>query len=48
MPEGLDGGEHTLRHLGDRPTLRTILWSIGFAINTVIFFLPLLRSYMPA
>jgi uncharacterized MAPEG superfamily protein len=39
---------YILTYLGDRPTLRTILWSIGFAINTVIFFLPLLRSYMPA
>ena len=26
-----------------RPTLRSILWSVGFVINVAIFFLPLLR-----
>ena len=34
---------YVLTYLGDRPTLRSILWNIGFAINTAIFFLPLLR-----
>jgi uncharacterized MAPEG superfamily protein len=36
---------YVLTYIGDRPTLRSILWSIGFAINTAIFFLPLLRRY---
>jgi uncharacterized MAPEG superfamily protein len=36
---------YVLTYIGDRPTLRSILWSIGFAINTAVFFLPLLRRY---
>ena len=39
---------YVLTYLGDRPTLRSILWSIGFAINIAIFFVPLIRSYLPA
>ena len=39
---------YVLTYLGDRPTLRSIMWSIGFAINIAIFFLPLIRSYLPA
>ena len=39
---------YVLTYLGDRPTLRSILWSIGFAINIGIFFLPLIRSYLRA
>ena len=39
---------YVLTYLGDRPTLRSILWSIGFAINIAIFFLPMIRSYLPA
>ena len=27
-------------YLGDRPTLRTLLWNLGFAVNTAIFLLP--------
>ncbi len=38
---------YVLTYLGDRPTLRSILWNIGFAINIGIFFLPLIRSYLP-
>ena len=38
---------YVLTYLGDRPTLRSILWSIGFAINIGIFFLPLIRGYLP-
>ena len=34
-------------YLGDRPTLRSILWSIGFAINVAIFFLPAIRGFLP-
>ena len=32
---------------GNRPSLRSILWFLGFAINTAIFFLPLIRRYLP-
>ena len=39
---------YVLTYLGNRPTLRSILWSIGFAINIGIFFLPALRGYLPA
>jgi uncharacterized MAPEG superfamily protein len=38
---------YVLTYLGDRPTLRSILWSIGFAINCAIFFLPAIRNYFP-
>jgi uncharacterized MAPEG superfamily protein len=38
---------YVLTYLGNRPTLRTILWNIGFIINTAIFFLPLIRLYLP-
>ncbi len=36
---------YVFTYLGGRPTLRSILWSIGFTINAVIFFLPAIRSY---
>jgi uncharacterized MAPEG superfamily protein len=36
---------YVLTYLGDRPTLRSILWSIGFAINIGLFFLPALSSW---
>ena len=39
---------YVLTYLGDRPTLRSILWSIGFAINLVIFFMPMLKRLLPA
>jgi uncharacterized MAPEG superfamily protein len=39
---------YVLTYLGDRPTLRSIMWIIGFAINIAIFFLPLIRGYLPA
>jgi uncharacterized MAPEG superfamily protein len=35
---------YVLTYIGNRPTLRSILWTIGFAINVGIFFLPLLRG----
>ncbi len=38
---------YVLTYLGNRPTLRSILWNIGFAINCGIFFLPALRKYLP-
>jgi uncharacterized MAPEG superfamily protein len=37
---------YVLTYVGDRPRLRTILWSIGFVINAAIFFLPLIRVYL--
>ena len=38
---------YVFTYLGDRPTLRSILWSIGFVINFAIFFMPLLRRFLP-
>ena len=38
---------YVFTYLGDRPALRSILWSIGFAINIAIFFMPLIRGYWP-
>jgi uncharacterized MAPEG superfamily protein len=35
---------YVLTYLGNRPTLRSILWVIGFTINVGVFFLPLLRG----
>ena len=34
-------------YLGNRPTLRSILWNIGFAINVAIFFMPAWRRLLP-
>jgi uncharacterized MAPEG superfamily protein len=39
---------YVFTYLGDRPTLRSILWSLGFAINIAIFFMPLIRGYWAA
>jgi uncharacterized MAPEG superfamily protein len=38
---------YVFTYLGNRPTLRSILWSIGFAINIAIFFMPTLRNHLP-
>ena len=38
---------YVLTYFGDRPTLRSILWNIGFAINVAIFFMPVIRGYLP-
>jgi uncharacterized MAPEG superfamily protein len=38
---------YVLTYLGDRPTLRSILWGLGFAINLAIFFMPALRGWLP-
>jgi uncharacterized MAPEG superfamily protein len=38
---------YVLTYLGNRPTLRSILWSIGFAINLGIFFMPMLKRLLP-
>ena len=38
---------YVFTYLGNRPTLRSILWSIGFAINIAIFFMPAWRNHLP-
>ena len=38
---------YVFTYLGDRPRLRSILWSIGFAINLAIFFMPVIRNHLP-
>ena len=38
---------YVFTYLGNRPMLRSILWSLGFAINCGIFFLPLWRKFLP-
>jgi uncharacterized MAPEG superfamily protein len=38
---------YVLTYVGNRPSLRSILWGIGFLITVAIFFLPLLRNYLP-
>ena len=38
---------YVLTYIGNRPRLRSILWNIGFVINIVIFFLPLIRGWLP-
>jgi len=39
---------YVLTYIGNRPTLRSILWTIGFAINAAIFFMPVLKGFLPA
>jgi len=38
---------YVLTYVGNRPTLRSILWTIGFAINAAIFFMPALKQFLP-
>jgi uncharacterized MAPEG superfamily protein len=38
---------YVLTYVGDRPSLRSILWALGFLITAAIFFLPLIRNYLP-
>ena len=38
---------YVLTYIGNRPSLRSILWSVGFIINVAIFFLPLIRRSLP-
>ncbi len=35
---------YVVLYLTDRPRLRSMVWSVGFACNLMIFFSPLLRS----
>jgi uncharacterized MAPEG superfamily protein len=37
---------YVLTYVGNRPSLRSILWALGFLITVAIFFLPLLRRYL--
>ncbi|MHC2337484.1 MAPEG family protein [Bradyrhizobium sp. USDA 4454] len=37
---------YVFTYIGNRPTLRSILWSIGFAINIAIFVLPAIPGYL--
>ena len=34
-------------YIGNRPTLRSILWNIGFALNVAIFFMPAWKRFLP-
>jgi uncharacterized MAPEG superfamily protein len=38
---------YVLTYLGNRPSLRSILWSTGFAINIAIFLMPALKRFLP-
>jgi uncharacterized MAPEG superfamily protein len=38
---------YVFTYIGNRPTLRSILWNIGFAINVGIFFMPVIRGFLP-
>jgi len=38
---------YVFTYLGNRPRLRSILWNIGFTINVAIFFLPLIKGFLP-
>ena len=38
---------YVFTYVGNRPRLRSILWNLGFVINVAIFFLPLLRRFLP-
>jgi uncharacterized MAPEG superfamily protein len=38
---------YVLTYVGDRPSLRSILWALGFVINVAIFFMPAIRTYLP-
>jgi len=38
---------YVFTYIGNRPTLRSILWNLGFAINIAIFFMPAWRKLLP-
>jgi uncharacterized MAPEG superfamily protein len=38
---------YVFTYLGDRPTLRSILWNIGFGFSVAILFMPVLRRFLP-
>jgi uncharacterized MAPEG superfamily protein len=37
---------YVFTYLGGQPTLRSILWTVGFAITVAIFFMPLIKRYL--
>ncbi|MGL6062458.1 MAG: MAPEG family protein [Bradyrhizobium sp.] len=39
---------YVFTYVGNRPRLRSILWNLGFAINIAIFFMPLIKHWLPA
>jgi len=39
---------YVFTYVGNRPTLRSILWALGFAINIAIFFMPAIKGWLPA
>jgi uncharacterized MAPEG superfamily protein len=38
---------YVFTYVGNRPTLRSILWTVAFAINIAIFFMPALKRFLP-
>src|SRR3569623_397512 len=38
---------YVFTYLGNRPTLRSILWTIGFTLNVAIFLMPVLKRFLP-
>ena len=38
---------YVFTYIGNRPRLRSILWTLGFAINIAIFFMPLIKNWLP-
>ncbi len=39
---------YVFTYLGDRPTLRSILWSWDLRSTIAIFFMPAIKAYLPA
>jgi uncharacterized MAPEG superfamily protein len=37
---------YVFTYVGNRATLRSILWTVGFAITVAIFFMPLISGYL--
>src|SRR5258708_33765582 len=38
---------YVLTYIGNRPRLRSILWNVGFTINILFFFRPVIRGHWP-
>lgn len=38
---------YVFTYVGNRPTLRSIMWTVGFAISAAIFFMPALKGFLP-
>src|SRR3569833_2851265 len=38
---------YVLTYVGDRPSLRSILWTLGILLATDIFYLPMIRNLLP-